>query len=839
MKDFYKYIQSLLVICLLTGMSTLSAQTASDTLVVEWINEAGTEVLQNSLFETIIADTNDTGDRLNPNRVYKLQASGFYYVTERITNEGWHLNIVGEMPDPNNPDSFPPAIQLNHREDNSRPGKLISAEGDLTIKNVTLLGMSTAGDYPYEVYEMQGSGIRLTFDNVTFEKAQWGFFGVYGAETDLFVTNSRFRNLASHTQPWGGRGFSTWADMDTVWVENNTFLNVNGFPIQVENGSANLLWVNQNTFVNSGRQVVLGAWVKNMVFTNNLILNGFWQGESAAEISADRLASDDEQYSGMFGLDNIPSRYGLDAERKIAIANNSFFLESEYPAYYTADNDTFNIRKQPLLNVRTQNLFDEELNSNWVVKDNLFDEQNPGFTNYPTNHDERIQFITAVRNGQEPTAYGYWYPNKLNPSQPDIEVIFSPNPPEDLTYSNSALQSAAIGGYPLGDLNWYPSQKSQWMNNRETQRAEIMDIFGAEITSEFVERLQSENGQLTGSAEAKAAPDRQIVRIEGGGDILWDEVNVETAGSYDIKIYKRTWYSDESTGRQTDLVVNSGDAIPVQIGEVQDGVAWSEPVAAGVGLEQGVNSIRLNKNWGFLEYQKVEILEAGTENIVTTLYPGEAQLVGGGSLRCEEGSVCADGDNLAEITGDATVNTPFNADVAGQYVLKFEYMVDGDLPVTISINGADQSATLSGEADTWNTLDLVGVALNQGQNDIEVNYIGSATFSLDFVDILKIEGFTGVSIEDDALASDFELSQNYPNPFNPTTNISFSLPQASDVSLTVYNVIGQRVAVLANEVLQSGAHTYKFDASNLASGMYLYRLKTDNFSTTKKMMLMK
>ena len=838
MKKFYKQIQALLVICLLTGLSSLSAQTESDTLVVDWLNEAGTEVLQNSLFETIIADTNATGDRLNPNRVYKLQASGFYYVTERITNEGWHLNIVGEKPDPNNSDSFAPAIQLNHREDNSRPGKLISAEGDLTIKNVSLLGMSTAGDYPYEAYEMQGSNIRLTFDNVTFEKAQWGFFGVYGSGTDLFITNSRFRNLASHTQPWGGRGFSTWADMDTVWVENNTFLNVNGFPIQVESGTANLLWINQNTFVNAGREVVLGAWVKNMVFTNNLIQNPFWQGESASEITADRLESDDEQYAGMFNIDNIPSRYGLDAERKIAIANNSFFLESEYPAYYTADNDTFNIRKQPLLSLRQQNLFNEELNSNWVVRDNLFDEEDPGFTNYPDNHSERIQLITAVRNGVTPTMYGYWYPD-APAGQAGIEVIFSPNPPENLTYSNSALQSAAIGGYPLGDLNWYPSDKSQWLNNREAQRTEIMDIFGDEITSEFIVQLQSEDGSLTGNAEAKAAADRQLVRIEGNGDIVWDDATVDAAGSYDLKVYHRTWYEDTNTGRTTDVVVNDGDVIGLQIGENQDGVSWSAPVVAGVSLEQGANTIRLNKNWGFLEYQKVEILEAGTENIVTTLWPAEAFLDGGGSLRCEEGGVCAEGDRLVEITGDASVNTPFDADEAGQYVLKFQYMVDGDVPVTISINGSDESVSFAGQAEMWNTYDLLGVELNQGINDIEISYTGSSTFSLDFVDVLKIEGFTPVSIEDDALASAFELSQNYPNPFNPTTNISFSLPQASDVSLTVYNVIGQRVAVLANEVLQSGAHTYKFDASKLASGMYLYRLKTENFSTTKKMMLIK
>ena len=99
-----------------------------------------------------------------------------------------------------------------------------------------------------------------------------------------------------------------------------------------------------------------------------------------------------------------------------------------------------------------------------------------------------------------------------------------------------------------------------------------------------------------------------------------------------------------------------------------------------------------------------------------------------------------------------------------------------------------------------------------------------------------------VSNENEELAStpeEFKLSQNYPNPFNPTTNINFTLPQATNVSLTVYNVLGQQVARLVNGRLAAGQHSVQFDASNLASGMYLYRIEAGTFTQNKKMMLIK
>jgi hypothetical protein len=85
----------------------------------------------------------------------------------------------------------------------------------------------------------------------------------------------------------------------------------------------------------------------------------------------------------------------------------------------------------------------------------------------------------------------------------------------------------------------------------------------------------------------------------------------------------------------------------------------------------------------------------------------------------------------------------------------------------------------------------------------------------------------------------FELAQNYPNPFNPSTTIRFSLPQNSNVTLKVYNALGQEVSTLINRVMDAGAHSINFDASMMNSGIYFYRLDTDQFSEVRKMTLIK
>lgn len=94
------------------------------------------------------------------------------------------------------------------------------------------------------------------------------------------------------------------------------------------------------------------------------------------------------------------------------------------------------------------------------------------------------------------------------------------------------------------------------------------------------------------------------------------------------------------------------------------------------------------------------------------------------------------------------------------------------------------------------------------------------------------------SVEDGEVPVTFALDQNYPNPFNPSTTIKYSVPELTDVTLKVYDVLGKEVATLV-DAAQVGSYTVEFDASNLASGLYIYTLKAGSFTSSKKMMLMK
>jgi photosystem II stability/assembly factor-like uncharacterized protein len=106
--------------------------------------------------------------------------------------------------------------------------------------------------------------------------------------------------------------------------------------------------------------------------------------------------------------------------------------------------------------------------------------------------------------------------------------------------------------------------------------------------------------------------------------------------------------------------------------------------------------------------------------------------------------------------------------------------------------------------------------------------------------ILKtIKGGVGVQNISSSVPDKYSLEQNYPNPFNPTTNIRYQITKNSYVTLKVYNILGKEIATLVNEKLSAGTYEVKFDGSNLPSGIYFYKLETDKFKDTKKLVLLK
>lgn len=121
-------------------------------------------------------------------------------------------------------------------------------------------------------------------------------------------------------------------------------------------------------------------------------------------------------------------------------------------------------------------------------------------------------------------------------------------------------------------------------------------------------------------------------------------------------------------------------------------------------------------------------------------------------------------------------------------------------------------------------------------------FVNGSGFGEFYVDNVYFYGETYTSTEDDHaldLPTEVELDQNYPNPFNPSTNIQFRLPETSEVTLTIYNSLGQKLKTLVSSQLSAGSHTFLWNASNASSGVYFYQLKTGKKSITHKMILIK
>ncbi len=121
----------------------------------------------------------------------------------------------------------------------------------------------------------------------------------------------------------------------------------------------------------------------------------------------------------------------------------------------------------------------------------------------------------------------------------------------------------------------------------------------------------------------------------------------------------------------------------------------------------------------------------------------------------------------------------------------------------------------------------------------EANPNSSLGYYIMYSRIPYVGTLTGVG-DENAVPSKFSLAQNYPNPFNPTTVIEYAIPKASNVTLSIYNALGQKVAsLLSNKMESAGSYKVKFNAAHLPSGIYFYRLQSGNFIQTRKMILMK
>ncbi len=211
------------------------------------------------------------------------------------------------------------------------------------------------------------------------------------------------------------------------------------------------------------------------------------------------------------------------------------------------------------------------------------------------------------------------------------------------------------------------------------------------------------------------------------------------------------------------------------------------------------------------DYATIKYNSAGVQQWVQR-YPGPQY-----QYEMSNYSMVLDGSGNVYVTGGSSYDyatIKYNTSGVQQWVQRYNGLGNGaDIAYSIAIDGS-------------------------GNVFVTGNSYGGSGTSYDYATI-KYSQPVEIKKISNSVPERFTLYQNYPNPFNPTTTIKFDVPFTSNVIITVYDVLGREVTKLIDEKLTSGSYETKFDASNLPSGMYFYKLETNGFSETKKMMLVK
>ncbi len=814
---------------------------AQDTLLVSWETAPGSNLVQINALRDAVAN--------NPGKIFKLQWGGFYHNTDPIENQADNsVVIVGQTfaealaIDPLTPEWYGPAIiQRVHNSEGNAPGQMFNAFGDLTVINVWLMGQTDQGvRSAYEPIKLLGDGKRYIFDRVIFDRNDWHHLGPDAPNVKVYVTNSKFRNLFGPTQQWEGIGIRFEVGADTVVFENNTFLNVGFTPFQSEAAPINYFRCNHNTFVNVGRNFSAGSLWKTVYVVNNIFVNTWWHGEDASQYnSPDRI----DPYAGFFSIAAIDPSHGTNEGREILVTRNSYWRDPQFQPFYdgyTPDP----IRAQPFINDTTQGWFDA-YPGNMKFFNNYIGE-NPGVTTYPLNQaglfDSMTAHISYFYEGGATNSPRYYF-DPLRDETPAGYILNIWPLGENFTYTNATLRTGATDGLSLGDLNWYPGEKATWEANKETYVQDIENIIRTPtITVES--RVEAEVTTLEGDAQIKYFQGFTYVAFEGAGNVVWN-FDMLSAATVDLVVYTR---SNDARRGQHIRVNGVGIRNFAGGGEFNwwdlDPVIWKEhlitvdtlladppEIRLAMNLAAGPNTIEIAPSWGYQSFYGIDVI-VGTDTLHKLRIPNAVQPV--------NAPVVAEGfdyvpSSFAEVSLGAGGSVSFNvnAPISVQYMLQLFYANSGSPSVQLEVDGVVTSPSII-LTDTGDVVtDLFN--LTAGTHTIKITSPAGGV-NLDYIQLLSY--VLGVEIHPEQ-PTDFSLSQNYPNPFNPATKIDFKIAQASNVRISIYNILGQRVTTLIDTYMNAGSYTVDFDASRLASGVYFYSLEAGDFKFNKKMMLLK
>ncbi len=471
-------------------MQYVSSQ-SGDTLVVKDDFEYGHT---NTLYLLMASDS-----MAPATRVYVLKSGGVYSCANNpVTSTKYRTIIMGEDQSSlktSKATLAPPIITGDATAATPTYGGM-NVGKDLLIKNVDLeIGNSAGNGGGWAFFNFNGSGYRLQVDNCIMEHTWWTWVGGPPADTRVFFTNDYFVNLDGHScrrnggvTDFNGTGVT---HEDTLSVQNCTHVNVQGTLYKFRYGVAvDKVVFNHNDFIDCAGFVFMNNGDQtNMSVTNNIFVNCQLQGycnvlqkADAGEVDMDSLA---------MGLVNVrvDSTFLANGQNFYANKNLAYWDPSLSDIISTlntnkVDDNTQWVSQMIPMNTRTASLFNDNttypklVSTGWITPSAY-----PAFKNTDVLFSTQLAKLKAYAIACVDTSYGSPLDSWRQSSNLETSnFIYADWPvPIDLSYTDADLLSAGLGGFPLGDLNWFPTQYASWKAQESAELATIAGVLDGSV----------------------------------------------------------------------------------------------------------------------------------------------------------------------------------------------------------------------------------------------------------------------------------------------------------------------------------------------------------------------
>jgi hypothetical protein len=455
-----------------------------DTAVVKDFAERGNE--NSTLTQALSLDASPPAGR-----VYMLKTNGYYPIlTTPTTSASRAIIIVGEpftrLVNATDPNVAPPVICGARTTGGSNTGGINFANA-LTVKNCNIIPGIADGTLGWAFFGPAGPNLRLVLDNCLFERTRWVEVQSNDYDgTKLYITDCYFVNLSGQPCRRNGGVYDNVNHLtDTLWVENSTHVMAQGSIYKFRNYQINKLFFNHNTFVDCAGSIFESqGYVSNLTVTNNVFVNCNIQAFGDSIGNAEDKSEVDPHWlpTGLVNIDTLPSNY-TQMDRKVLVDRNVVYWDPKFNDIVATlktnniNNDQSWVSQMVTMNTRTQGMFNDAVHfpylteGTWYTKLPAFKKPLDLLTNWVDSVKVFATKTVDINGLGKAAVLSDWRKVLIGPDY----YVYSDWPiPEDLSYTDNDLMTGGTNGFPVGDLNWFPAQKTTWNAQKDAEHAKLL-----------------------------------------------------------------------------------------------------------------------------------------------------------------------------------------------------------------------------------------------------------------------------------------------------------------------------------------------------------------------------